>query len=50
MLKYIVKRLLIMIPILLAVAILIFTLMALVPGEPARLALGDGPTSREERL
>jgi len=50
MLKYIVKRLLIMIPILLAVAILIFTLMALVPGDPARLALGDSPTITEEML
>lgn len=39
-----------MIPILIAVAILIFTLMACVPGDPARLALGDSPTITEEML
>ena len=50
MIKYVIKRLLIMIPILLAVAILIFTLMACVPGDPARLALGDSPTITEEML
>lgn len=50
MTRYILKRLLIMIPILLAVSILIFTLMACVPGDPARLALGDSPTITEEML
>jgi peptide/nickel transport system permease protein len=40
MIKYVLKRLLIMIPILIAVAILIFTLMYFVPGDPASIRLG----------
>ena len=40
MIRYILQRLLIMIPILLAVAVLIFTLMYFVPGDPASIALG----------
>lgn len=42
MTKYVVKRLLIMIPTLLAVGIIMFTLMNFVPGDPAQLALGSG--------
>lgn len=41
---YIGKRLLQMIPILLVVAILIFTLMQFVPGDPAQIMLGDSAT------
>lgn len=41
--KYIVKRLLMMIPVILAVAILIFTIMTFVPGNPASLILGAVP-------
>lgn len=50
MLRYIGKRLLQMIPILLIVAILIFTLMQFVPGDPAQIMLGDSatPTQIEE--
>ena len=49
--KYIIKRLLIMIPTLLAVAILIFTLMALVPGDPVEIALGsEAPVAQKEAL
>lgn len=44
MLRYIGKRLLQMIPILLVVAILIFTLMQFVPGDPAQIMLGDSAT------
>lgn len=44
MLRYIGKRLLQMIPILLIVAILIFTMMSLVPGDPAQIMLGDSAT------
>lgn len=44
MIRYIGKRLLQMIPILLTVAILIFTLMYFVPGDPVQIALGDHAT------
>lgn len=44
MLRYIGKRLLQMIPILLIVAILIFTMMSLVPGDPVQIMLGDSAT------
>lgn len=47
MLRYIGKRLLQMIPILLVVAILIFTLMYFVPGDPVRIILGDTATEVE---
>jgi len=42
MIRYVIKRLLIMIPTLLAVGIIMFTLMNFVPGDPAQLALGSG--------
>lgn len=47
MLVYIAKRLLTMIPILLVVAILIFTLMYFVPGDPVQIALGDHATEAQ---
>ncbi len=47
MLKYIGKRLLQMIPILLVVAILIFVLMYFVPGDPVQIALGDHATEAQ---
>ena len=40
--KYVLKRLLIMVPTLIAVGIIMFTLMNFVPGDPAQLALGAG--------
>lgn len=39
--RYIIKRLLLMIPVLLGVAILIFSIMYFVPGDPARIILGS---------
>jgi ABC-type dipeptide/oligopeptide/nickel transport system permease component len=45
--KYILKRLLMMIPVILAVAILIFTIMTLVPGNPASLILGADATEEQ---
>ena len=42
--KYIGKRLLMMIPVLLGVMIIVFTINFLTPGEPARMILGDGAT------
>ena len=47
MVRYIGSRLLQMIPILLAVAILIFALMSFVPGDPVQIMLGDGATPEQ---
>lgn len=44
MVKYTVKRLFLMIPVVLGVTILIFMLLSLVPGDPARLVLGNEAT------
>lgn len=44
MIRYVGKRLLQMIPILLVVAILIFTLMQFVPGDPVQIILGESAT------
>lgn len=41
MTRYIMKRLLMMIPVLLGVTLLIFALQLVTPGDPARLMLGD---------
>lgn len=40
--KYIIKRILLMIPILLGVAFIVFTIMALTPSDPASIILGPG--------
>ena len=48
MLRYFLKRLLWMIPIILAVAIVVFTLMTYCPGDPAEIILGSEAT--EEAL
>ncbi len=40
--KYIVRRLLLLIPVIIGVTIIIFTLMYLVPGDPAHSILGSG--------
>lgn len=45
--EYILKRILLIIPVLLAVAILIFTLMYFVPGDPAAIAAGGTATPEE---
>lgn len=45
--RYIVKRLLWMIPIILGIVILIFTILHLVPGDPARVILGITATPEE---
>lgn len=39
--KYIIKRILLMIPILLGVTIIVFTILSFTPGDPARLILGQ---------
>ena len=42
MLKYLAKRLLLTIPTLLLVAVIVFLLVRLVPGDPAQVMLGEG--------
>ena len=47
MLKFIAKRILMLIPVLLGVTFIIFTMMYFTPGDPARLILGDTATQEE---
>jgi ABC-type dipeptide/oligopeptide/nickel transport system permease component len=50
-LRYLIRRLLLTIPVLLGVATLVFALIHLVPGDPAQAMLGEGATVEEvERL
>ena len=44
MLRYVLKRLLLLIPVLLGVAFIIFTIMAIQPGDPGRMILGASAT------
>lgn len=44
LLRYILKRLLWMIPVIIGVSVIIFTILYFVPGEPAMIALGDSAT------
>lgn len=48
MLKYIVKRCLLVIPVLLGATFLVFTIMEFTPGDPARIILGN--TASEEEV
>lgn len=41
MYKYVVKRILLLIPVLLGVSFLVFTIMSFTPGDPAQLILGE---------
>ncbi len=51
MIRYIGKRLLMMIPVLLGVMVVVFTIMYLTPGDPARMILGEGaPQSAVEAV
>ena len=45
--RYIIKRLLITIPIVLCVAVIIFTLLYFTPGDPAQMILGTSATTEE---
>ena len=47
MLRYIIKRILWLIPVILGVSILIFTIMFFVPGDPAQVILGQSATQQE---
>ena len=48
MIKYIIRRILFLIPVMIGVAFCVFTLLYLTPGDPARMVLGDLAT--EESL
>lgn len=41
MYKYILKRLALMIPVIIGVSFIIFSIMSFMPGNPARLILGE---------
>lgn len=47
MLRYVIKRILVMIPVLIGVTFIIFTMLYFTPGDPARLILGDNATVEE---
>lgn len=47
MTRYILKRILAMIPVLIGVSLLIFLLLHIAPGDPASLALGDSATKEQ---
>lgn len=47
MVRYVIKRLLLTIPIIIAVAILIFCVLKLTPGDPAKQILGENATEAE---
>ncbi len=47
MVKYVIRRVLWIIPVLIGVAALVFTIMYFVPGDPARLILGESATQVE---
>ena len=44
MYKYILKRLALMIPVIIGVSFIIFSIMSFMPGNPARLILGEKAT------
>ena len=50
MIRFIVRRLLAMIPILIGVSLLVFLLLQLAPGDPAEIALGSGATREQVEL
>lgn len=46
MVKYIVKRLILIIPIIFGISIILFTIMNLTPGDPAQMLIGDTYTEK----
>ena len=47
MVRYVIKRLLMIIPILIGVTLFLFFLLSLSPGDPAQIAMGSGATEEE---
>lgn len=50
MARYIVKRIIMMIPVLIGVSILLFVIQALTPGDPANIVLGQDATAEEKEV
>ncbi|MBR6114430.1 MAG: ABC transporter permease [Oscillospiraceae bacterium] len=50
MIRFIIKRLLMMIPVLLGVTLVVFTIMYFTPGDPAQIILGDMATEEDREL
>ena len=50
MTRYIVRRLVLLVPLLVGASILVFLTMRLIPGDPARLALGAEATEEQVQL
>ena len=48
MLRYIGKRILLMIPVLIAVTLLLFVIQAVAPGDPAVMALGQDASEEQK--
>jgi len=46
-LRYFVRRVLLTVPVLLGVATLVFSLIHLVPGDPAQAMMGDGASPQD---
>jgi len=46
-LRYLIRRMLLTVPVLIGVATLVFSLIHLVPGDPAQAMLGDGASERD---
>ncbi|NLZ51721.1 MAG: ABC transporter permease, partial [Thermoanaerobacteraceae bacterium] len=44
MIRYILRRILMMIPVMLGVTLIVFTMMYITPGDPAEIILGDNAT------
>ncbi|MCJ7855200.1 ABC transporter permease [Lachnospiraceae bacterium NSJ-143] len=42
--KYVIKRLLMLIPVILGITFILYSIMTLTPGDPVRMILGDGAT------
>ena len=49
MYKYILKRLALMIPVIIGVSFIIFSIMSFMPGNPARLILGEKSNAGSDR-
>lgn len=47
MIRYVIPRLILMIPVIIGVTLLIFLLQAFTPGDPAKLTLGNDSTEEE---
>ncbi|MEG1516363.1 MAG: ABC transporter permease, partial [Clostridia bacterium] len=47
MVHYVIKRVLLLIPIMIGVSFIVFTILNIVPGDPARVILGEAATAEE---